>query len=57
MMLKKLGHFGKESSSYPSNSHSVNTVELDKEFNQNTSRSSTDSQSLDNTFFASVSTP
>jgi len=53
----KLGHFEKESSSYPSNSHSVNTVELDKEFNQNTSWTSIDGQSLDNTCFASVSTP
>jgi len=53
----KLGHFETESSSCPSNSHSVKTVELDNEFNQNTSRSSTDSQSLDNTCFASVSTP
>ena len=35
----KLGYFEKESSSCPSNSHSVKTVELDKEFNQKTSGS------------------
>ena len=52
-----LGHFEKESSSCPSNSHSVNTVELDKELNQNTSRPSIDGQSLDNICFAPGSTP
>ena len=53
----KSGQFEKESNSCPSNSDSVNTVELDKEFNRNTSRPSIDGKSLDNICFASASTP
>ena len=47
----------KKGSSCPSSSQSVNTAELDKEFNQNSSRPSIDGESMDTICFASASTP